>query len=101
MDVEHKKAVGKWDYLKVRHQDQCDFTADELEYIEPSAFSGTKTIYFADFPTFFSFEELIGPVFDPYFMNVESVVVRAELQYVSGTGRLYLDGSMEDYTWYV
>lgn len=73
----------------------------ELEYIEPSAFSGTKTIYFADFPAFFSFEELIGPVFDPYFMNVESVVVRAELQYVSGTGRLYLDGSMEDYTWYV
>lgn len=32
-DVEHKKAVGKWDYDTFRNQDQ-EFTPDELEYIE-------------------------------------------------------------------
>lgn len=33
LDVEHKKAVGKWDYEKIRDQSGV-FTADELMYIE-------------------------------------------------------------------
>lgn len=33
MDVEHKKAVGKWEYDKLRNQDEV-YTADEVEYIE-------------------------------------------------------------------
>lgn len=35
MDVEHKKAVGKWDYDNFRRQsDGMGFSRDELEYIE-------------------------------------------------------------------
>lgn len=33
LDVEHKKAVGKWDYERIRDQ-SGGFTPDELEYIE-------------------------------------------------------------------
>lgn len=33
LDVEHKKAVGKWDYERFRDQ-RGGFTADELQYIE-------------------------------------------------------------------
>lgn len=33
LDVEHKKAVGKWDYNKFRNQGES-FSADELLYIE-------------------------------------------------------------------
>jgi len=33
MDVEHQKALGKWDYDKLRNQSDT-FTSDELEYIE-------------------------------------------------------------------
>lgn len=33
LNVEHKKAVGCWDYTKIRNQDE-EFTLDELKYIE-------------------------------------------------------------------
>ena len=33
LDVEHKKAVGKWDYDRIRDQ-RGEFTEDELQYIE-------------------------------------------------------------------
>ena len=33
LDVDHKKAAGKWDYNRIRDQ-RGDFTPDELEYIE-------------------------------------------------------------------
>ena len=44
LDVEHKKAVGKWDYLKIRNQLDADFSADELEYIEHDTLSGVECI---------------------------------------------------------
>lgn len=44
LDVEHKKAVGKWDYLKIRNQSDADFTADELEYIEHDTLAGIECI---------------------------------------------------------
>ena len=34
LDVHHKKAVGSWDYDKVRDQEPCKFTRAELRYIE-------------------------------------------------------------------
>lgn len=43
MDVEHKKAVGKWDYLKIRSQHE-DFSANELEYIEHDTLAGVECI---------------------------------------------------------
>ena len=43
MDVEHKKAVGMWDYDKVRGQNE-QFTADELEYIEHDTLAGVECI---------------------------------------------------------
>ena len=43
MDVDHKKAVGKWDYDKIRNQ--CEsFTPDELEYIEHDTLAGVECI---------------------------------------------------------
>lgn len=43
MDVEHKKAMGKWDYDKLRNQ--CDLlTDDELEYIEHDTLAGVECI---------------------------------------------------------
>ena len=43
MDVKHQKAVGKWDYEKIRNQDE-DFTPDELEYIEHDTLAGIECI---------------------------------------------------------
>lgn len=43
MNVEHKKAVGKWDYNKIRTQME-DFTPDELEYIEHDTLAGVECL---------------------------------------------------------
>lgn len=43
MQVTHQKAVGKWDYDKLRHQSD-EFTADELEYIEHDTLAGVECI---------------------------------------------------------
>ena len=43
LDVEHKKAAGKWDYEKIRNQ-TGDFSADELEYIEHDTLAGVECI---------------------------------------------------------
>lgn len=43
MQVEHQKAVGKWDYDKIRNQDY-EFNADELEYIEHDTLAGVECI---------------------------------------------------------
>lgn len=39
----HRKAVGKWDYDKIRTQHE-DFTADELEYIEHDTLAGVECL---------------------------------------------------------
>lgn len=44
LEVEHRKAVGKWDYLKIRNQKDADFSADELEYIEHDTLAGVECI---------------------------------------------------------
>ena len=44
LEVEHKKAVGKWDYLKIRNQCDDQFTPDELEYIEHDTLAGVECI---------------------------------------------------------
>lgn len=45
MDVEHKKAVGKWDYSKVRSQDMAFASdPDELEYVEHDTLAGVECI---------------------------------------------------------
>lgn len=43
LDVEHKKACGKWDYDLLRNQD-CIFSDDELEYIEHDTLCGVECI---------------------------------------------------------
>lgn len=43
LDVEHQKATGKWDYDIIRNQN-CIFTADELEYIEHDTLCGVECI---------------------------------------------------------
>jgi len=43
LNVEHQKALGKWDYDKLRNQDE-DFTSDELEYIEHDTLAGVECI---------------------------------------------------------
>lgn len=43
MDVEHKKAVGFWDYNKIRTQHE-KYTADELTYIENDTLAGVECI---------------------------------------------------------
>ena len=43
MNVEHKKAVGKWDYDKIRTQRE-NFTKDELQYIENDTLAGVECI---------------------------------------------------------
>lgn len=43
MDVEHKKAVGSWDYDKVRNQDHI-FTQEEIHYIENDTLAGVECI---------------------------------------------------------
>lgn len=42
-DVEHKKAVGKWEYGKVRNQHE-QFTPEELEYIEHDTLAGVECL---------------------------------------------------------
>ena len=45
LDVEHKKAVGSWDYSKVRDQDWLStITPDELKYIECDTLAGVECI---------------------------------------------------------
>ena len=44
LEVEHRKAVGKWDYLKIRNQDQENFTPEELEYIEHDTLAGVECL---------------------------------------------------------
>lgn len=43
LDVEHKKAVGFWDYSKVRDQGGT-FTPEELEYIEHDTLAGVECL---------------------------------------------------------
>lgn len=43
LDVEHKKAKGKWDYDKIRTQHET-FTAEELEYIEHDTLAGVECL---------------------------------------------------------
>lgn len=43
MNVEHQKAKGKWDYDKLRNQNET-FSADELEYIEHDTLCGVECI---------------------------------------------------------
>ena len=45
LDVEHKKAVGSWDYSKVRDQDWLStITTEELKYIECDTLAGVECI---------------------------------------------------------
>ena len=43
MDVEHKKAVGSWDYDMIRNQDHI-FTEEEIHYIENDTLAGVECI---------------------------------------------------------
>ena len=43
MDVKHKKATGKWDYDKIRGQ-QEHFSPEELEYIEHDTLAGVEAL---------------------------------------------------------
>ena len=43
MDADHKKAVGKWDYDKIRNQGD-EFTDGELEYIEHDTLAGVECL---------------------------------------------------------
>ena len=43
MNVEHKKAVGSWDYDKIRNQSDM-LTEDELKYIECDVLAGVECI---------------------------------------------------------
>ena len=43
MNVEHKKAYGKWDYDRIRSQRE-EFTKDELEYIEHDTLAGVECL---------------------------------------------------------
>lgn len=45
MGVEHQKAVGMWDYEKIRLQSD-DFTAEELLYIENDTLAGVECIQY-------------------------------------------------------
>ena len=44
LQVEHQKAVGKWDYLKIRDQNSANFSPEELEYIEHDTLAGVECI---------------------------------------------------------
>ena len=44
LNVEHKKAVGSWDYDLIRQQNGYEFTEDELHYIEHDTLSGVECI---------------------------------------------------------
>ena len=43
LDVDHKKAVGSWDYDKVRNQSD-EFDAEELHYIENDTLAGVECL---------------------------------------------------------
>ena len=43
LDVEHKKAVGSWDYDKIRHQ-ATRLSTEELKYIECDVLAGVECI---------------------------------------------------------
>lgn len=43
LNVEHKKAVGKWDYNKIRSQHE-NYDNDELEYIEYDTLAGAECL---------------------------------------------------------
>lgn len=43
LDAPHKKAVGKWDYDKLRSQEE-DYNQDELEYIEHDTLAGVECL---------------------------------------------------------
>lgn len=43
MDIEHKKAVGYWDYSRIRDQD-TPLTNDELHYIEYDTLAGVECL---------------------------------------------------------
>lgn len=43
LQVEHQKAVGKWDYMKIRSQED-DFSEDELIYIEHDTLAGVECL---------------------------------------------------------
>ena len=91
-------------YMEVYTKDGNEFHPTyeyDYEYIEVKGGNTSETIYFHNFPTFINLEELIGPVFDPYFMEIDSVIITADITKVSGDGQLMLGGSREDYTWYV
>ena len=44
LDVEHKKAVGKWDYEKIRNQDPDQYNDDELLYIQNDVLAGVECL---------------------------------------------------------
>lgn len=44
LNVPHQKAVGKWDYNKIRNQSDPDYEGDELEYIECDVVAGCECI---------------------------------------------------------
>lgn len=43
MNVSDAKAIGKWDYEKIRNQDE-EFTEDELDYIECDVLAGVECL---------------------------------------------------------
>ena len=43
LNVKHKKAVGKWDYEKIRNQD-TELSEDELEYIQNDVLAGVECL---------------------------------------------------------
>lgn len=72
----------------------------QLDYIEFSAFSGTKTVQFINFPTNFNLQDLTDYQFNPYYLNVVSVRIIADIQPVTSEnmGLLMLS---QNYIWTV
>ena len=73
----------------------------EYEYIEVRGGNTTETVSFVNFPSYFDMQELVGGLFDPNWMELERVIIRADIEKVSGTGQLMLSGSIDDITWEV
>lgn len=44
LDVEHKKAIGKWNYDIIRNQHEKEFTEDEILYISNDVLSGVECL---------------------------------------------------------
>lgn len=55
----------------------------QLDYIEFSAFSGTETVQFINFPTSFNLQDLTDYQFDPYYSSVASIRIIADIQPVT------------------